>query len=216
MKKIIAVYSIVILVVLILSYVNNFYVENKNQKSDRLSKSLVSTNDDAKCVYYGLGESSELIGITQKDGKIKYSTIYELKVANTDVGSAIRIDVYIKLNNHTNELENYNVIIDPIGARLLEKSEFKFLKHHNIISGNIKLSANKDEKFKKYIDEQYYERFLNKLSIENLTNLKENINENDEGEVFIEFIVKNVWQGIFDITLKLDKISENKLTLIVE
>ncbi|QSX07238.1 hypothetical protein JYG23_07810 [Sedimentibacter sp. zth1] len=216
MKKIITVCSIVILVVLILSYVNNFYVENKNQKSDGLSKSLVSTNDDAKCVYYGLGESSELIGITQKDGKIKYSTIYELKVADTDVGSAIRIDLYIKLNNHTNELENYDVIIDPIGARLLEKSEFKFLEHHNIISGNIKLSANKDEKFKKYIDKQYYERFSNKLSIENLTNLKENIYENDDGEVFIEFIVKNEWQGIFDITLKLDKISENKLTLIVE
>ena len=166
--------------------------------------------------YYELGEIAEVNGKIQDDGIVKYSALYELKVAGSDVGSAVKIEFYVQLNNETNKIENYDIKIKPIGSELIEKNEFQLVENENVIDGLVKLGANKDEMFTEYIDKLYYKRFSKKNSIEVFKDENKNIAENENSEKKIVFKVKNEWQGYFNITFKVEKSMENKATILVK
>jgi len=166
--------------------------------------------------YYELGEVAEVNGKIQDDGIVKYSALYELKVAGSDVGSTIKIEFYVQLNDETNKIENYDIKIKPIGSELIEKNEFQLVENENVIDGLVKLEANKDEMFTEYIDKLYYKRFSKKNSIEVFKDENKNIAENENSEKKIIFKVKNEWQGYFNITFKIEKAMENKATILVK
>jgi len=175
---------------------------------------FISQNVDNS--YYELGEIAEVNGKIQDDGIVKYSALYELEVAGSDVGSAVKIEFYVQLNNETKNIENYDVKIEPIGSNLIKKNEFQLVKTDNLIDGLIELGSNKDELFTEYIDKMYYKRFAKKNSIEVLKDENKDIKENENNEKQIVFKVKNEWQGYFNITIQIEQTKKNKAIILIK